>query len=270
MKIQTSGRIPVKHFRLAVNNHRKSAEVTKLVYVSDTQPGIRRILKNGRFYYTFNDQKVTNKTDLQRIKSLVIPPAWTDVWICPDPAGHMQVTGRDARGRKQYLYHPDWTIFRNQTKFYRMIEFGDAIPQIRAKLEKDLSIKELCEEKVLATVVSLMAITFLRVGNSSYEKQNGSYGLTTLKDKHVNISGDKMVFTFRGKKGVGHSVTLKSRRLARVVQQCRDIPGRELFQFRNSSGEIKSIDSGKVNAYIKNITGKEFTAKDFRTWAGTV
>src|SRR5690606_3044738 len=210
------------------------------------------------------------RSTLERIKKLAIPPAWEEVWICSIDNGHLQATGFDVKKRKQYRYHPLWNSLRNHTKFYRLHEFGKAIPLIREKVEKDLSLKGLPVEKVLAAVVCLMEQTSIRIGNSLYEKLNGSFGLTTLKDKHVKISGDRLQFIFKGKKGIGHNISLKSRRLAKIVKACRDIPGKELFQYYDHDGNHKSIDSGMVNEYLKAITGKDFTAKDFRTWSGTV
>jgi len=200
----------------------------------------------------------------------VLPPAWTKVWICPFEDGHLQATGIDALGRKQYKYHPLWQSLRNETKFHRMLEFGKALPAIRLQVEKDICSKELNERKVLATIVSLMERTSIRVGNESYEKLYGSYGLTTLKDSHVAIKGSEMKFCFKGKKGIYHEISLKSQRLAKIVQACRDIPGKELFQYFDEEHNKKSIDSGSVNNYIKEISGQDFTAKDFRTWAGSV
>ena len=205
-----------------------------------------------------------------RIKHLVIPPAWERVWICKKENGHLQVTGYDAKNRKQYKYHPHWNALRNHTKFYRLHDFGKALPGIRLQLEKDLSLPKLTERKVLAAVVSLMERTNIRVGNSYYEKANGSYGITTLKDRHVTFNGSAVTFSFKGKKGVSHTIKLKSKRLAKVVKKCRDVPGKELFQYYDEEGKHHSIDSGMVNNYIKEISGTDFTAKDFRTWAGTV
>lgn len=248
----------------------KSAEAVNLVYVNDQQPGIHRIRKDDQFHYLCGKKKLRDKKTLERIKKLAIPPAWEEVWICSIDNGHLQATGFDVKKRKQYRYHPLWNSLRNHTKFYRLHEFGKSIPLIRQQVEKDLSLKGLPVEKVLAAVVCLMEQTSIRVGNNLYEKLNGSFGLTTLKDKHVKISGDKMQFIFKGKKGVSHNVSLKSKRLAKIVKACRDIPGKELFQYYDHDGNHKCIDSGMVNNYLKSITGKDFTAKDFRTWSGTV
>jgi DNA topoisomerase-1 len=248
----------------------KCAEAVNLVYVSNTDPGITRVRNGNNFEYFLNGKSYKDKEGLQRIKSLVIPPAWEDVWICAILNGHLQATGIDIKKRKQYRYHPLWNVLRNQTKFFRLHEFGKALPAIRLQLEKDISLPGLPLEKVLATVVSLMERTNIRVGNCFYEKLYGSFGLTTFKDKHVSINGQRLQFTFKGKKGVQHDISLNSRKLANIVKKCRDIPGKELFQYINENGERRSIDSGMVNEYIKKISEGDFTAKDFRTWAGTV
>ncbi len=249
----------------------KTAKAINLVYVSDTEPGIVRVKQGDKFQYLFKDKKLVDDEELLRIKHLVIPPAWTNVWICSKGNGHLQVTGIDVKGRKQYKYHADWNKFRNHTKFYRLLEFGKVLPQIRLQLERDLSGPTLGQEKVLAAVVSLMERTSIRVGNNFYEKLYGSFGLTTLKDKHVKIEGNNLKFTFIGKKGVPQDISLKNNKLSKIVKQCRDIPGKELFQYFDENGGKHSIDSGMVNEYIKEICGGcDFTAKDFRTWAGTV
>ena len=248
----------------------KTAEAVNLIYVNDQQPGIFRIKKGDEFHYRLGKKKLRDKATLERIRKLAIPPAWENVWICSIENGHLQATGFDVKKRKQYRYHPLWNSLRNHTKFYRLHEFGKAIPLIRQQVEKDLSLKGLPVEKVLAAVVCLMEQTSIRIGNSLYEKLNGSFGLTTLKDKHVKITGDNMQFIFKGKKGISHNVSLKSKRLAKIVKACRDIPGKELFQYYDHEGNHKCIDSGMVNNYLKSITGRDFTAKDFRTWSGTV
>jgi DNA topoisomerase-1 len=247
-----------------------TARAAKLVYVSPAREGISRIKKGKGFIYKYRDKQVTDKEQLQRIRSLVIPPAWEEVWICALANGHLQATGRDAMGRKQYRYHPQWNDLRNQTKFYRMLELGKVLPAIRAQVQKDLSLPGLPKNKVLATVISLMEKTGMRIGNEFYEKLYGSFGLTTLKDKHVSIKGETVVFTFIGKKGVEHCISLKSKKLSKLVTQCRDIPGKELFQYIDEDGKRQSIESGMVNDYIREIAGDEFTAKDFRTWCGSV
>ncbi len=249
----------------------KTAKAINLIYVSDTDEGITRVKHGEKFQYFFKDKKVEDDEVLLRIKHLVLPPAWTNVWICQKENGHLQATGLDLKSRKQYKYHADWNKFRNQTKFYRLLDFGKVLPAIRLHLEKHLSITTLGQEKVLAAVVSLMERTNIRVGNNMYEKLYGSYGLTTLKDKHVKIEGSKLKFSFKGKKGVFHDISIKNNKLSKIVKQCRDIPGKELFQYFDEIGEKHTIDSGMVNEYIKTISGgSDFTAKDFRTWAGTI
>jgi DNA topoisomerase-1 len=248
----------------------KSARVIDLVYVSDKDPGIERLKHGKSFTYVKNRKQVTDDKELERISKLVIPPAWENVWICTLPNGHLQATGTDTKKRKQYLYHPAWCTFRNQTKFFQLLAFGKKLPSIRQQLEADLSKPELPVEKVLAAVVTIMQHTSIRVGNSMYEKLYGSFGLTTLKDKHVKVNGSTVKFCFKGKKGIYHEIDLKSARLARIVKQCRDIPGKELFQYYDDEGAKKSIDSGMVNEYIKRICCDSFTTKDFRTWTGTV
>ncbi|MCY7293664.1 MAG: DNA topoisomerase IB, partial [Ferruginibacter sp.] len=222
------------------------------------------------FFYALGEEKIKDEALLKRIKSLVIPPAWENVWICALENGHLQATGTDVKMRKQYRYHPAWNALRNHTKFFRLLEFGEALPVIRLQLEKDISTSGLTQQKVLATVISLMQRTNIRVGNNIYEKLYGSFGLTTLKDKHVQFKGGSIKFSFVGKKGIKHDIGLKNKKLAAIVQKCRDIPGKELFQYYNEDGSRHSIDSGMVNEYIKNISGKDFSAKDFRTWSGTV
>jgi DNA topoisomerase-1 len=244
--------------------------MASLEYVSDSSPGIQRIKQGAGFVYTLNGIPIKDEETLTRIKKLVIPPAWTNVWICPNINGHIQVTGYDVKNRKQYKYHPNWNTVRNQTKFHRLYEFGKVLPQLRKRIEKDICRTNLSKEKVLSTVVSLMERTFIRIGNSEYEKLYGSYGLTTLKDGHVDINGATLKFAFKGKKGVYHTVTLKNKRLARIVQACKDIPGKELFQYIDEHGDRCVIDSGMINNYIKEATEKDFSAKDFRTWAGTL
>lgn len=262
--------LPKEELAGLVKDAVKTAEAVHLVYINDGEPGIKRIKKDTGFAYMLNNKPVKDKAHLQRIKSLVIPPAWTNVWICVHDNGHLQATGNDLKNRKQYRYHPLWNQLRNQTKFYRLYDFGKALPAIRLRLEKDIAKPGLPPEKVLATVVSLMERTNIRVGNNFYEKLYGSFGLTTLKDKHVKINGNELRFTFKGKKGIQHDISIKSKRIARIVKECRDIPGKELFQYLDEAGEHKTIDSGLVNNYIREISGGDFTAKDFRTWAGTV
>lgn len=250
-------------------NPEKCAEAAQLVYVSDKQEGIKRVKRGKAFSYYFKDSKISDNEELRRFKSLVIPPAWVDVWICHKPNGHIQATGFDVMKRKQYRYHPNWNELRNNTKFVRLLTFGEILPQLRARIEHDIARKELCKEKVLATVIRLMETTYIRIGNSGYEKLYGSYGLTTLKDKHVAIDGSDMKFSFKGKKGVFHTIDCKDKRLARIVKQCKEIPGKELFQYYDENHVAHSIHSEDVNNYLKEISGMDITAKDFRTWAGS-
>ena len=248
-----------------------SARSAGLVYTSDDRPGIRRVGKGKHVRYVDPANKPVRDADtLARIRSLVIPPAWTDVWICANPRGHLQATGRDARGRKQYRYHPKWRKVRDDTKYGRMIAFGQALPVIRRRTDADLRRPGLPREKVLAAVVQLLEKTFIRVGNDEYARENHSFGLTTMRDGHVRVAGSKVRFIFRGKSGVEHELALDHRRLAKIVKQCRDLPGQELFQYRDQDGKVVDIGSADVNAYLQQITGKDFTSKDFRTWAGTV
>jgi DNA topoisomerase-1 len=259
-----------RKLRSILKDEEKTAKAAHLVYVSDKDPGIERIKKGKNFIYYFQGKEVKDDEELLRIKHLVIPPAWEKVWICKKENGHLQATGYDVKGRKQYRYHPHWNALRNHTKFYRIHDLGKVLPQIRQQLQKDLQQTELTERKVLAVVVSLMERTNIRIGNSFYEKANGSFGLTTLKDRHVTFNGNAVTFSFVGKKGVSHKVKLKNKKLAALIKKCRDVPGKELFQYYDEEGKHHSIDSGMVNNYIREISGKDFTAKDFRTWAGTV
>jgi DNA topoisomerase-1 len=249
----------------------ESAQAAGLRYVSDMQPGIRRKRAGKGFAYVGPDGKtIRDAKELARIRSLAIPPAYTDVWICPYPSGHIQATGRDARGRKQYRYHARWREVRDETKFGRMLAFSQALPKIRARVERDLGLPGLPREKVLATVVRLLECTCIRVGNDEYAKANRSFGLTTLQDRHVEVSGSNLRFEFRGKSGKVHKVDLNDRRLARIVERCQDLPGEDLFQYVDDEGVRQTVGSGDVNEYIREISGQEFTAKDFRTWAGTI
>jgi DNA topoisomerase-1 len=260
-----------KEFLRIDRDYEKAAKVASLVYVRSDTKGITRIKKGKGFTYIYDDKPLTGKDQIERIKKLAIPPAWTNVWICPLANGHIQATGLDMRQRKQYRYHPLWNALRDETKFHRLYEFGKALPKIRARVEEDYKKKELCQEKVLALVVSLMERTYIRIGNSGYEKMYGSYGLTTLKDKHVAVEGSVVRFCFKGKKGIDHELTIRNKKQANTILACRDIPGKELFQYFDEDGNRKSIDSGMVNQYIKEAAGgMEFTAKDFRTWAGSL
>ena len=248
-----------------------TAKAVGLKYIADRSKGYFRIKEADCF--AFVDEQGNNVKDellLQRFKKLVIPPAYQNVWISLSEDTHLQFTGLDVKGRLQYRYHPEWNAIRNNSKFYRLRSFALALPAIRAQVAKDLNRKDLCYEKVIALVVSLIEQTNIRIGNEAYSKLYGSFGLTTLKDKHVKFAGDSVKFSFRGKKGVYHDISLKSKKLAGLVKKCQDIPGRELFQYYDAEGKHHSIGSGDVNQYLKNITGEDFTAKDFRTWAGSV
>lgn len=270
--VSTDEKIQIEKDLLHVitNDPSETAAVAGLVYVSSNDPGFSRVRNGKGFYYMDGKRILRDKGQLNRIKRLVLPPAWEDVWICKLENGHLQATGLDKLGRKQYRYHPDWIEIRNQNKFSKLLEFGTKLPMIREKLNKDLSLPGYPQNKVLAAMVSLLERVNIRVGNVFYEKLYGSFGLTTLKDHHIKINGTSLKLMFRGKKGVYHDINLKSRRLARIIQGCKDIPGKELFQYYDESGARKSVDSGMVNAYIREISGSDFTAKDFRTWAGTI
>lgn len=250
----------------------ESAKVAGLRYVNgETQPGIKRIGNKTRVRYIGPDGRtIADRAELQRIAALVIPPAWTEVWICSRPDGHLQATGRDARGRKQYRYHPHWREVRDEVKYGRLLAFADALPRIRQRTEADLKQSGLPREKVLAAVVQLLEKTLIRVGNEEYARDNGSVGLTTMRDGHAKVEGTTLRFEFKGKSGVQHAIDLQDRRLARIVKACRDLPGYELFQYVDDDGVRHVIDSSDVNAYLREIGGADFTAKDFRTWAGTV
>lgn len=248
-----------------------SAKAVHLIYTTDAETaGITRKKTGKKYSYYRDGEKIRDKEEITRINKLVIPPAWENVWICALDNGHLQATGFDVKKRKQYRYHPLWSALRNHTKFYRMLQFGYALPNIRLQVEKDLALRNFEKRKILALIVSLMQRTNIRIGNNAYEKLYGSFGLTTLKEKHVQVKGQKITFHFKGKKGVMHDIDLKSKRLSRLVQKCKDIPGRELFQYIDDEGNRHTVDSGMVNDYIKEISGEDFTAKDFRTWSGTV
>lgn len=249
----------------------QEAACAGLTYSSDDTPGIRRRRYGKGFRFLWPDgTQVTEEDTLARIRKLAIPPAYRDVWICPDPDGHLQATGRDAKGRKQYRYHHRWTELREGTKFGRMLDFCRALPTLRERVSADLGRRGLPREKVLAAVVRLLETTLIRVGNETYARENQSYGLTTLRDGHTEVEGTEVRFSFKGKSGKEWNVALRDRRLARVVAACRDVPGDELFQYLDSDGQRHAVTSGDVNAYLREATGADFTAKDFRTWAGTV
>jgi DNA topoisomerase-1 len=248
-----------------------AARAAGLRYVHDDRPGIlREPVKDGFRYLDAKGEPVEDEPTLKRIKSLAIPPAWTDVWICPQANGHLQATGRDARGRKQYRYHPKWREVRDEVKYERMIKFGKALPQIRTEVDRALALPGLPREKVLATIVYLLEATMMRIGNDEYARENKSYGLTTLRNRHVRIDGSEVEFRFRGKSGVYHDVKVHDRRLARIIQRTRDLPGQDLFQYLDEDGETHTVGSSDVNDYLRTITGEDYTAKDFRTWSGTV
>ena len=249
----------------------EAAATAGLRYVSDAKPGIRRRRSGKGFSYVGPDGKpIRDPAILDRIRRLAIPPAYADVWICPDPRGHLQATGRDARGRKQYRYHPKWREVRDETKFGRMIVFSLALPKIRRQVDADLASAGLTRDKVLATIVRLLECSCIRVGNEEYARNNDSFGLTTLKNDHVEVSGSTISFEFKGKSGKVHAVDVNDRRLAKIIAHCQSIPGEELFQYLDDQGERQTVDSGDVNDYIRRAGGDEFTAKDFRTWAGTI
>src|SRR5438270_11149276 len=248
-----------------------SAQAAGLHYVSDLGPGLRRKrIGKGFAYLTSGGSPIRDPDTLRRIKRLAIPPAWTDVWISGDPQGHLQATGRDARGRKQYRYHARWREVRDAVKYDRMLAFAEALPRIREQTDRDLQLGGMPREKVLATIVRLLEETRIRVGNEEYRKENGSFGLTTLRDRHVDVIGAQVRFNFKGKSGKQYKVKLQDRRLARIVKRLQEVPGQELFTYLDDDGEAHAVQSDDVNDYLREITGDDFTAKDFRTWAGTI
>jgi DNA topoisomerase I len=248
-----------------------AAEAAGLVYVSDDQPGITRRRQGRSFaYYRPDGSRITDRNMIDRINSLAIPPAYTDVWICPRPNGHLQATGRDARGRKQYRYHPRFRESRDSVKYERMLEFAEALPAIRAKVDGHMRRRGLPREKVLATVVHLLETTMIRVGNSEYAEQNKSFGLSTLRNRHVDVDGAELRFNFKGKSGKTWRLAVRDRRIARIVKSIQELPGQHLFQYVDDDGEVREISSTDVNDYLREISGRDITAKDFRTWTGTV
>ena len=248
-----------------------AAEDAGLRYVSDTAPGIRRRRAGRGFTYIGPDGKgVKDRVVLERIRGLAIPPAWTDVWICTSRLGHLQATGRDARGRKQYRYHPDWHAHRDEAKYDRVIAFGRALPRIRKRVDRDLRRQGVPKERVLAAIVRLLERTRVRVGNEEYARENRSFGLTTMLGRHAQVGSTRIRFRFRGKGGKANEVEISDARLARIVGRCQDLPGQELFAYLDDQGEVRSVGSSDVNDYLREITGRDFTAKDFRTWTGTV
>ena len=249
----------------------EAAERAGLRYTTDAERGIRRVAVDDSFVYVAaNGRPITSDRKLRRIRSLAIPPGWTDVWICPHANGHLQVTARDARGRKQYIYHQKYRAIRDETKFDRMLEFSRVLPATRQMVEAHLRLRGLPREKVLATVVWLLEKTLIRVGNSEYARENETFGLTTLQGRHAEVSGTEVRFAFRGKSGREHCVSITDRRLARIVQQCQTLPGEELFQYAVGNGSYQDVDSGDINDYLREISGQDITAKDFRTWGGTM
>ena len=248
----------------------EAAAATGLHYVDDTQPGLSRKRVRGKFqYFDAKGERIRDEAQIKRINLLVIPPAYTDVWICADALGHLQATGRDARGRKQYRYHPRWREVRDENKYARMLAFGQTLPKVRKQLEQHLATPGLSRDKVMATVISLLDNTLIRVGNSQYARDNQSYGLTTLLNEHVEVKGSAIAFQFRGKSGVEHQVSLKDQRLARIIKRCMELPGQHLFQYLDEDGERHHVSSHDVNEYLRTLHGSDFTAKDYRTWAGS-
>jgi DNA topoisomerase-1 len=254
-----------------VNGNEIAASAARLVYVNDEMPGIRRVRKGTGFSYRRPDGRaLQDSREIRRIRRLAIPPAYEDVWICVNPEGHIQATGRDARGRKQYRYHPRWRDVRDATKYEEMIAFGRLLPQLRVQMAEDMAKRGLQREKVLATIVWLLQATLIRVGNEDYARENKSYGLTTLRNRHVEVEGSTLRFEFKGKSGRMWKLQLRDRRVARVVKDCHDLPGQHLFQYVDETGAAHGVSSEDVNAYLKEISGRDITAKHFRTWAGTV
>jgi DNA topoisomerase I len=247
------------------------AEEAGLQYVSDERPGYRRKAKGKRFdYFDTEGKLIRDEQRLLRIGRLAVPPAWTDVWICPSPNGHIQATGRDARNRKQYRYHERWREVRDENKFDRLAQFAKALPNIRRRVAQDLKLPGLSRRKVLATIVRLLERTFIRIGNEEYARENKSFGLTTLKNRHVTVRGAQVRFRFRGKSKRQHEVDVTDRRVAKVIGKCQDLPGQDLFQYVDDDANVQSVTSQDVNEYLRQIAGEDFTAKDFRTWGGTV
>jgi DNA topoisomerase I len=249
----------------------EAAENAGLNYVSEVEPGIRRKKCRSRFvYFGVSGTKIHDKAVLKRIRKLAIPPAWTDVWVCSKSNGHLQATGRDAKGRKQYRYHPAFREVRDTTKYEHIVEFAKSLPAIRAKVKEHMGLNGLSRDKVLATIVDLMEATLIRVGNDSYAKENKSYGLTTLRNRHVAVNGSELKFHFKGKGGKIWRLQVRDRRIAKIVRACQELPGQELFQYFDERGELRNVTSSDVNSYLREITGREISAKDFRTWHGTV
>jgi len=254
-----------------LREHRKAAARAGLRYVTDGFAGVtRKRSGTGWAYYAPDGQRIADAATRRRLNALAIPPAWTDVWICPDAGGHIQATARDARGRKQYRYHPSYREARDRSKFRRMLEFSEALPYLREQVERDLRGEDLGRKQLLATVVRLLDRTLIRVGNDEYARENRSYGLTTLRRRHVQVKGDQLRFSFRGKSGVEHSISVEDPRLARIIQRCRDLPGEEMFQYLDARRKRQAVSSDDVNDYLRELSGRDVTAKDFRTWGGTM
>jgi DNA topoisomerase I len=254
-----------------IDDPKQSAIAAGLRYLSDDSPGITRKCRGDGFaFYDVDGRIIRNSGELKRIRSLAIPPAWKNVWISPQSNGHLQATGIDARGRKQYKYHPDWRAVRDEAKYERVMLFARTLPRIRARVADDLKLPGLCREKVLATVVRLLEVSLIRIGNDEYAEANRSFGLTTMRNRHVEIKGSTVTFDFRGKSGKKHKIAVSDPRLAKIVRKCQDLPGQRLFEYSDSDGKTREICSDDVNEYLQTISGQPFTAKDFRTWAGTV
>jgi DNA topoisomerase-1 len=254
-----------------VTDPEEAAQEAGLRYVSDEEPGYARKRRGKKFvYFDAAGKEILDETRILRLNRLAIPPAYTDVWICPSPNGHLQATGRDARGRKQYRYHERWREERDENKYEKMVVFGQALPRIRRRLNRDLKRRGLPREKILATVIQLLEKTFIRVGNEEYAKENKSFGLTTMRNRHVEVKGTRVRFCFRGKSGQEHDIDTEDRRVARIIRHLQDLPGQKVFQYLDENGERHDVTSDDVNEYLHEITGEAFTAKDFRTWAGTV
>jgi DNA topoisomerase I len=257
--------------QIAPGDPKEAAITAGLRYISDQSPGLRRRRKGRNFIYYDKEGKIIKAAkELKRIRSLAIPPAWEKVWICAQSNGHLQATGFDVKGRKQYKYHPTWREVRDEAKFERLLAFAEVLPKIRARVDQDMRRPDLSREKVLATIVRLLEISLIRIGNEEYVKENQSFGLTTMRNRHAKIEGSTLRFRFRGKSGKQHTVEVSDRRVARIVEKCQDLPGQHLFEYETGDGKILSVGSEDVNYYLQSITGQPFTAKDFRTWAGTV
>ena len=249
---------------------KQAAKAARLHYVTDRKPGIKRVPgEDGFEYFQPDGARITDEAEITRIRKLAIPPAYTDVWISRDRNGHLQATGRDARGRKQYRYHPRWRVVRDEAKYHRMLVFGRVLPKIRTQVDHDLALPGLPRPRVVAALVKLLEKTMMRVGNEEYARENDSFGLTTLRDRHTRVDGSRIKFDFRGKHGIDHHLDLKDRRLANIIKRCQDLHGQHLFEFLDHDGEMHAITSDDVNQYLHDVTGEDITAKDFRTWAGT-